>query len=341
MKRMKKILSLLLAFSMLLTLSNTVAFAADDEEEDRLLVENAVLEDGDWDSDEMFAGYVDRLFDELSLQSSGRIRLRSYAASSARSKLTQQGQAAYDIMLTQINAIVAGTQTSTVFNISSAEMHKDGLPTLLYALKLDHPYEMFWFNNEFSYSFYSNGTVASVTMQVAAAYRAESYSEGTPAVKAGLTGQISAAISNAADCIAEAKTRGDNYHKLIYIKETLCDLVEYNTAAAAGGVAYGDPWQMIYVFDGDTNTNVVCEGYAKAFQYLCENAELNNAASYIVTGDMGGGGHMWNIVTMEDGKNYLVDVTNCDGISVSGGSISCSVSYPDRLFLVGASGKLS
>ena len=39
----------------------------------------------------------------------------------------------------------------------------------------------------------------------------------------------------------------------------------------------------------------------------------------------GAAGHMWNVVKMEDGKNYLVDVTNCD--SSSGAS--------DRLFLVG------
>ena len=33
------------------------------------------------------------------------------------------------------------------------------------------------------------------------------------------------------------------------------------------GLPYGDPWQLIYVFDDDPDTNVVCEGYAKAFKY--------------------------------------------------------------------------
>ena len=36
---------------------------------------------------------------------------------------------------------------------------------------------------------------------------------------------------------------------------------------------------------------------------------------------------MWNIVTMEDGKHYIVDVTNCD---------EGSVGAPDHLFLAGA-----
>lgn len=30
-----------------------------------------------------------------------------------------------------------------------------------------------------------------------------------------------------------------------------------------------DPWQLIHVFDGDTTTNVVCEGCSKAFVYTC------------------------------------------------------------------------
>ena len=34
-------------------------------------------------------------------------------------------------------------------------------------------------------------------------------------------------------------------------KEEICDLTSYNYDAVKPGVAYGDPWQMIYVFDGD------------------------------------------------------------------------------------------
>ena len=69
---------------------------------------------------------------------------------------------------------------------------------------------------------------------------------------------------------------------------------------------------MIYVFDGDDSTNVVCEGYSKAFQYLCD---LSDITCYTVTGTMDGGTgaapHMWNIVE-NDGKYYMADITNCD-----------------------------
>ena len=83
---------------------------------------------------------------------------------------------------------------------------------------------------------------------------------------------------------------------------------------------------MIYVFDQDESTNVVCEGYSKAFQYLCDYAQNtesfddNSIECYSVSGNMSGGTgagpHMWNILHMEDGKNYIADITNSDGNSI-------------------------
>ena len=62
----------------------------------------------------------------------------------------------------------------------------------------------------------------------------------------------------------------------------------------------------------DESTNVVCEGYSKAFQYLCD---LSDITCYTVTGDMdggtGAGAHMWNIVE-QDGRYYIADITNSD-----------------------------
>ena len=55
---------------------------------------------------------------------------------------------------------------------------------------------------------------------------------------------------------------------------------------------------------------MVCEGYAKAFQYLCEKS-TPQIKCYNVTGTMDGGDHMW-IVVEQGGTRYLVDVTNCD-----------------------------
>ena len=80
----------------------------------------------------------------------------------------------------------------------------------------------------------------------------------------------------------------------------------------------------------------MCEGYSKAFKYLCDLTSFNSSRiqCYLVTGTMtggtGAGEHMWDIVTMDDGKNYVVDVTNCDG-----DSDKKTIGYPDKLFLKG------
>ncbi|MCD8125004.1 MAG: leucine-rich repeat protein [Lachnospiraceae bacterium] len=140
-----------------------------------------------------------------------------------------------------------------------------------------------------------------------------------------------AAASNAQE-IVEKYADSSDAEKLEAYKEEICALVTYNSEAASEDYdeGYGDPWGLVYVFDGDDSTNVVCEGYSKAFQYLCDQG-LTDAVCYTVSGTMtggtGAGEHMWNIVTL-DGSNYLVDVTNSDAgtIGQNGG-----------LFLVNAS----
>ena len=109
-------------------------------------------------------------------------------------------------------------------------------------------------------------------------------------------------------------------------------LTDYDFSAAnETEVTSIDPWQIISVFDEDNSTNVVCEGYSKAFQYLCDLSGFEGSVSCIcvsgvMSGGTGAGNHMWNIVTMDDEKNYLADITNCDGSAVGA---------PDKLFLTG------
>lgn len=87
-----------------------------------------------------------------------------------------------------------------------------------------------------------------------------------------------------------------------------------------------DLWQIIDVFGKDPDTKVVCEGCAKAFQYLCERSgfQSKDAVCCTASGTMrfgtGEGGRMRNVVTL-GGKNFcLVDVTNCDELCRKSGS---------------------
>ena len=149
---------------------------------------------------------------------------------------------------------------------------------------------------------------------------------------------VARARDNAAAIVDKYKDLSSDYEKLTAYKEEILDLTDYNRAAAdkTSATPYGDPWQLIWVFDGDPETKVVCEGYSKAFQYLCDLSSFHDIfrECISVTGTMSGGsgatGHMWNIVMLRDGRNYMADITNCDnGMAGSGNGRS-------NLFLMGA-----
>ena len=137
----------------------------------------------------------------------------------------------------------------------------------------------------------------------------------------GKTASVKLAAENAAELAAECAGLSD-YRKLLSFCTAICRNVSYDdeAASAGGNVPYGNPWQLVYVFDGDPDTNVVCEGYSKAFQYLCDIADFETGVAcctvtgYLNNGTSTGAGapHMWNILSMEDGKNYIADITGSD-----------------------------
>lgn len=122
--------------------------------------------------------------------------------------------------------------------------------------------------------------------------------------------KVNDALSNA-KAIADRYRSASAYDKVVGYAKEICALNEYNDEAADND-KYSqkniDPWSIVYVFDGDPSTNVVCEGYAKAFQYLCS---LGGIECHYVTGSIAEGYHGWNIVVI-DGKSYFVDLTVCD-----------------------------
>lgn len=224
---------------------------------------------------------------------------------------------------------------------------------LLDQLLAHHPYELYWFDKSFGEGAirfkYSYGTDGQQTVMVgdfvimmavsqdyavtdAATQQYYLYSPDT-----AKTGAASAAAATAAQVVAKNQGKG-TYGKLVAYREYITKAVDYNfDAANTANYPYGDPWQLIYVFDGDPDTNVVCEGYSKAFKYLCDLTWTGSdpeVACYLPTGTMDGGTgaglHMWNIVSI-GGANYLADITNCD---------SGTTGAPDQLFLCGAEGSV-
>ncbi len=226
---------------------------------------------------------------------------------------------------------------AAVRNLFLAQM--SGYDNLLNALLHDYPYEMYWFDKTIGVQYnclmsqegidQNNDHIADRVDRVTVTALQFTFAVSTHYCDGDLTTLDTAktaaasAVLNTANQIVARYASLPDYERLIAYRDEICALVSYNTAAASpsyvGG--YGDPWQLIYVFDGDPTTNVVCEGYAKAFQLLCDlSAFQGDVTCYTVTGDMigatGAGPHMWNIVTMENGKSYLVDVTNSDANTV-------------------------
>lgn len=225
---------------------------------------------------------------------------------------------------------------------------------LLNQLLAHHPYELYWFDKSFSEGAirvkYSYGTDGQQTVMVGDFVIMMAVSQDYAVTDAATqqyylyspdkakTGAATAAAVTAAQVVAENQGKGA-YSKLVAYREYITKAVDYNFAAADenNGYAYGDPWQLIYVFDGDPDTNVVCEGYSKAFKYLCDLTWTGSdpeVACYLPTGTMDGGTgaglHMWNIVSI-GGANYLADITNCD---------SGTTGAPDQLFLCGVEGSV-
>ena len=236
-----------------------------------------------------------------------------------------------------------------------ADVNRNALRDKLLA---NHPYELYWFDKTngmaISYGIEADENTVTIPYIVVGFCVADAYRDTTKyvvnekgeqildednnpvpdytAIDTAKTGAATAAAAKAAEVVAENQGKG-TYSKLVAYAEYIKNAVSYNYAAADknNGYPYGDPWQLIYVFDGNPDTNVVCEGYSKAFKYLCDLTWTGSdpeVACYLPTGTMDGGDHMWNIVSI-GGVNYLTDITNCD---------SGTIGAPDQLFLCGVRG---
>ncbi len=227
-------------------------------------------------------------------------------------------------------------QASAQLGVKIAEMISTR--KIIDALMADLPAELYWFDKTvgmisgYGYSWYTDGSAIllsgnyTFSFTVAAEF---SLGGGAYAFNTAIGQSVQTTLQTAQGIVSSHAAESDQ-QKLTSYKNEICQLAGYNYYAAddSNNVAYGNPWQLIWVFDNDPSTSVVCEGYSKAFQYLCDLSSFTGSTRCLsVSGTMNGGNHMWNIVRLDDGLNYLVDVTNCD---------SGMAGEPDKLFLVRA-----
>lgn len=221
----------------------------------------------------------------------------------------------YRIILQNVKAISEGKQDAKTF-----------YPTVSSPFKTKADYEkalkkaMFFIENytpEYTFWKDSSGSLVYDTTRCGVIYGiSPAYQKRGDKNMIGSNGLYEAkrAAANAQSIVNLYQDRSD-YEKVIAYAEEICALNTYNKDAANSDSEYSqkniNPWKHLYVFDRDPETNVVCSGYAHAFQYLCD---LGGIECHYVTGSIKEGYHAWNIVVI-DGVNYLVDVTACDAFS--------------------------
>ena len=162
--------------------------------------------------------------------------------------------------------------------------------TLLYTLLEDYP-EMFWCDveTEVSYQLVKDREENYVILYPEYLYSKEEVSNKQQEIE-----------QMTKDCISACKEKESDYEKVKYIYEYIIDSVEYDEDAPND--------QNIY--SALVAKRSVCAGYAKAVQYLLENAGVECATMTGEAFDENGRrqGHAWNLVKCDD-KYYYVDAT--------------------------------
>lgn len=368
MKKQTKLLSLLISLALLLTiLPSTVRAEGSQEEPEPVVGEcevfvtnHTVPEDDGYTEAELLEGYF--------FSVSGLYEDNSSPFLAPRPALPGELSSVYNEVKPMVKQVADGIRASTIFEIpgtwtkpksewgitgevisadaltaeaSAAIDAAFNLDALMQRMLSEMPYELYWFDKTegigMSYGVSLSGEILTVKNLKLSMYISQAYAKGGATydpltADTAKTSAAKRAAENATRVVA-ANTAKSDHEKLKAYMDYIKDAVSYNNEAANNNATpYGDPWQIIYVFDNDSSTNVVCEGYAKAFKYLCDLSSFSESDLFcsLVTGTMTvgtkAGPHMWNIVTV-GGRNYLVDVTNCD---------TGTVGAQDKLFLCGA-----
>ena len=343
MHRFKRMTAAVVSAAMMMSIVPAVVFADDaDDGATEVAVPQAVVEEVEEVEEaeeaapevgrEESNGKVDyaadgpeKLYDDYAYVMFYGTKGTSYGGTVAGSNLSGGFRDLYDQLRSKAKLIADGqTASSKVIcevtfaddELSEYENFSQIFDDVFSAVFLDCAYEFYWFGLDHSVAVsYWESSDTEWTVRYNVSFGVNAAFEGSEQYTLDLekTPRVSQAVANAKQIVNDAKGLSD-YRKIVYYKDRVCEAIDYADDAAADDTFDMDnnPWNLVSVFDKDDSTNVVCEGYAEAFQYLCDQSEFDNAYAYSVTGLLDGFNHKWNIVHIDD-KNYMADVTNSDG----------------------------
>lgn len=285
-------------------------------------------------TEELFNGYFEKTLNE-SIEGPIFNDNASYG-NAAMLQLNKLELIYYQQLKTFVEEIAAGYRSDTTLVISlsnysdyelgkplsqlTTDEAKIALDKAYYAIRHDCPYELYWHGLRRSTQF--RGTSPeTVTIRLSVnqdyAVRVDDSHYNPWLVNTDSTQAATQTVTRAQAVVAQYESLPD-YEKIVAYKDWICEQVTYDLGAAYSSGYYGDPWAVINVFDNNPDTNVVCEGYARAFQYLCDLSTFKDPTtqSYFTWGAVDNEPHAWNTVTLNSPTgiaNYLADVTHTDG----------------------------
>lgn len=242
------------------------------------------------------------------------------------SQLSDEGKQYYDALEENVMKMVNGTETVTT-NITvnvgtgldentainnASNIGFDGAKRGIVAFWYDNP-QYFWFDINkiiFSASYYPNLSYNSEKGTFLLIIKTGVNSSGTGYTNYYPDGydtqeEVETDWNKLVKCknelIANMDNTGSDFEKVKYFNDWLCDNNTYNETTFVTKMRYIITGAMIYGDTDEKEKYPVCQSYAFALKYLCD--EANIPCTVVISST-----HMWNLVKL-NGKWYIVDTT--------------------------------
>lgn len=158
----------------------------------------------------------------------------------------------------------------------------------------DNP-QVFWIDDSFKYGYEADETIVSLCFTYENSELIELKSEFDEVVS---------------DIVTQAKQKANSFEAEVFVNDYLVDTCEYDDAAAEASLNNETLANEHNAYGALVDKKAVCDGYAKAFQLLCNELGIECVT---VNGYANGDRHAWNCVKFAD-KWYHVDVTWNDDV---------------------------